>query len=167
MGSTQGVNIALEHSSPKFELGTFARNPANPAQTVCYIQADDAVVAKNALTRDYAAGGSGAAASVPFLVTTTSAVAQAVVGISEIAITAGYYAWIVVRGPVTGVNVASSVAAGETLVTTATAGRLDDHVSTATNPSDADHDALTASTGGASVVATSAESSNAANVILV
>lgn len=164
---TQGVNIALEHASAKFELGTEARNPANPAQTVVYVQADDAVVALNALTRDYAAGGSGSATNVPFLVTTTSAVEQSVVGISEIAITAGYYAWIVVRGPVSGVNVATSVAAGEVLVTTATAGRLDDHVSTATNPSDDDHNALTLASGGATIVATSAESSNAANVLLV
>jgi hypothetical protein len=164
---TQGVNAALSHTSAKFELGVEVRNPANPKQTLVYVQADDAVVALNALTRDYAAGGSGAAGSVPFLVTTTSAVAQEVVGISEIAIAAGSFAWIVKNGPVDGVNVASSVAAGEILVTTSTAGRLDDHVSTGTNPSDADHDALTQASGGATIVATSAESSNAANVLLV
>jgi hypothetical protein len=164
--SYQGVNASLTHTSAKFTLGVEAVNPNDPTQTLLYVQADDALTAKNAATFDFAAGGSGSSANIPFLVTPTSAVAQEIVGIPLVAFAAGEYGWVVKRGPVTAVNVATGVAAGEVLVSTATAGRLDDHVSTATNPSEADHNALTQAVGGAIPVATSAESSNTANVYL-
>lgn len=164
--STQGVNIALEHATAKFAVGTTARNSANPAQKVVYVQADDAVVAGNALTRDFAAGGSGSATNVPFLVTTTSAVAQPVVGISTIAITAGYFAWIVCEGPVTGANVTTALVAGNSLISSGTAGRFIIQPSTAVNPVKVDFDGLVASTQGIEVTATSTAAANVGNVVL-
>lgn len=165
---TQGVSILLEHSVAKFEVGTKARNPANPAQRVIYVQADDAVTLGNAVTRDFAAAGSGASANVPFLVTTTSAVAQAIVGYFEIAITAGYYAWLVIEGPLTTtVNAATGALEGENVVSTATAGRVDTQPSTAVNPVTTDFDAAVAATGGATVVLTADEAGNVAAAVLV
>lgn len=164
MGKLQGANFLLTHTTPQHKLGTIARN--DDGQEAMYVRADDALTALNACTFDFAAGGSGAAANVPFLVTPTSAVAQEIAGYPLVAFAAGAYGWIVVRGPVEGINCASSVAAGEILVTTATAGRVDDHASTATNPSDDDHDALTQAVGGCIPMATSAESSNTCNVLL-
>jgi hypothetical protein len=145
---TQGVNALLEHSTAKFEVGTVARNPADPAQLLVYVQADDAVVAKNAVTRDFAAAGSGSSSSVPYLVTTTSAVAQSIVGIPLIALTAGYYAWVVKEGPVTGANVTTGITAGTSIVSSATAGRFVAQNSTAVNPTKADFDAHVAADGG-------------------
>jgi hypothetical protein len=162
----QGVNALLEHSVAKFDVGTTAYNPANPAQKLVYVQADDAVVAGNALTRDFAAAGSGSATNVPFLVTTTSAVAQSVVGISLIAITAGYYAWIVCNGPVTGANVTTALVAGNSLISSGTAGRFIIQPSTAGNPTKVDFDGLVAATGGVEVVATSTAAANVGNVVL-
>ena len=162
----QGVNALLEHSVAKFEVGVTSHNPANPAQKLVYVQADDVVVAGNALTRDFAAAGSGSATNVPFLVTTTSAVDQAVVGISLIAITAGYYAWIVYNGPVTGANVTTALDVGNYLVSSATAGRFVIQTSTAVNPTKVDFDALVGSVGGVEVVATSLAASNVGNVVL-
>lgn len=162
----QGVNPLLTHATKQFALGTKAFDSKDPSRKLMYVQADDALTAGNACTFDFAVGGSGLAANKPYVVTHTSAVAQEVVGIPLVNFTAGYYGWIVIEGKVSDVNVASSVAAGDILVSTATAGRLNKHVSTATNPSDADHNALTQACGGAIPVAVTAESSNKSDVLL-
>jgi len=162
----QGVNALLEHSVAKFEVGVTAYNPAQPNQKLVYVQADDAVVAGNALVRDFAAAGSGSATNVPFLVTTSSAVAQGVVGISLIAITAGYYAWIVCEGPVDDANVTTALVAGNSLTTSATAGRFILQTTTAVNPVKVDFDSLVGSTQGREVTATSTAAANVGDVVL-
>jgi hypothetical protein len=127
-----------------------------------YVQADDAITAYDAVTFDLAVAGSGSSANVPFVVTRSAAATNAIVGISQVAIAAGSYGWVLVRG--TGiVQAETSVAAGDFLAASAVTGELITQPSTAVNPTKADFDSALASLhGGVHAVATEAEGATTA-----
>lgn len=60
----------------------------------------------------------------------TTTAADSLIGVAEVAITSGEYAWVMLKGvPSSGINVAASCVKGRPLYTTSTAGRLDDATS--------------------------------------
>lgn len=135
------TRVRTNAQGPEHILGLEVQPDDNPANVYRYVQADDAVAIYDAVILDLAAGGSGSAANVPWLVTPVSAVAQDIVGVAQVAIAAGGYGFVLVKGTGT-VRGDGSVAAGDRCVSGAAAGVVTTQVSTATNPSDADHDAL-------------------------
>lgn len=116
-----GVDIEITSSSAENELGLIVE--ANGAQYK-YVQADDAVAQYDAVKIDPSAAGSGSSANNPFVVTPTANADEVIAGIAQVAIAAGYYGFILIKG--LGVaKVAAGLAAEELLVTTGTAGTLD------------------------------------------
>jgi hypothetical protein len=129
--------------------------------TYLYVRADDAVVQYDSVTFDFATAGSAVAGDVPHAVTPTAAVAEWIVGIAQVAIAAGDYGWVLIKG--TGsADVLGTVVQGDTLVSTAVSGQLDVQPSTAVNPVTTDFDALVAR--GLTVVATADDTANVAPV---
>ncbi|MEM3145980.1 MAG: hypothetical protein QW838_02850 [Candidatus Nitrosotenuis sp.] len=110
-----GVDVNEVSTTPKNELG--AEIALVDGRVVRYVKAATAVAAGDALviaTSDAAA---------PFAVSSSSAAAQVLVGVAHVAIPAGSYGFITVRGPVT-VKASAGTASGARLGTTATAGTL-------------------------------------------
>lgn len=154
-----GIDVTSVLTSAEHELGLRVPDPANPQNHYVYVQADDAVAQYDAVTLDFAAGGSGAAASVPHLVTPTSAATSFFVGVAQVAIAAGSYGFILVEGEGI-VQAETAVAQGDVLAPSAVAGELITQPSTAANPTQADFDSLVAT--GRKVIATEAEGATTA-----
>lgn len=140
-----GADVASEHTTAQFELGT-RHVDQNTGKEYIYVLADEAITATSAVVipEDY---------GVEMVDTTSTASAFGDhVGVSNIAITSGSYAWVQIYGATT-LNVASSCAANTAINSTASAGRLDD-------------DATTGAEVIEGIVTTGAESSNAAVAFL-
>lgn len=165
MSVIAGVNVALTHTEARFPLGIIVDDPVDIKQRYRYVRADDAVTVGDAVALDFSAAGSGVAANVPHLVTPAAAVATPVVGVAHVAIAAGSFGFITIEGVVEA-NVATSVAQGNALASSATAGELREQPSTVTNPSQADFDALVAATQGVEITALAAAATNKADVYL-
>jgi hypothetical protein len=131
--SPLGIDVTLVTSTAKHELGLKVYDPANPQNRYQYVRADDAITQYQAVGLDFAAGGSGSATDVPNLVTPTSAVNESIEGIAQVAFSAGYYGFILIEGTGTCLTAAAIASAGIHLVSTATAGTLDDTAAAAAN----------------------------------
>ena len=116
--SIQGIEIGVDwdraDTSKHHALGT--QLPRVGGFVMRYVEAGEALVAGNAVTIDYAEGVD--------VYEHTDAVAEQVHGVVGKALADGEFGWIYVAGRVTGVNCASSVAVGNKLVSSSTAGRL-------------------------------------------
>lgn len=62
-------------------------------------------------------------ASAPFAVTPTTAATDQAVGVAQIAISAGAFGWILVKGKMPSANVVTGAVAGTIIIPSATAGR--------------------------------------------
>lgn len=119
-----GVDVEIVKTlaeGPEHELGLIVEADGTQYK---YVQADSAVAQYDAVKIDSAAAGSGLTANVPFVVTPTAAADEVIAGVAQVAIAAGSYAFVAIKGKAV-VKVAAGLTAEELLVTTATAGTLD------------------------------------------
>lgn len=150
-----GIDFSRVDDTRKHPLGIEV--PGNDGCTYKYIRAGEALTAKNFLTVDHAEGVDD--------FEHTDAVSEVIGGIANVAIGDNKFGWIIVHGVVTGANVATGVAAGDKLGSTATAGRAD-KLDASSTVSQAEARAAIAAAAGVGVEALTAESSNTATVIL-
>jgi len=150
-----GIDFSRVDTSRKHPLGLEV--PADDGCVYKYVRAGGGLTANNFVCIDYAEGVND--------VEQTDAVSEVFAGIVSVALSDNEYGWIKVKGVHVGANVATGVAAGDKLGSTATAGRADklDASSTVTQ---AEARAAIAAAAGIGVQALTAESSNAATVIL-
>ena len=116
-----GILPTRVDTTAQYPLGMEADDPRAtdfPGNRIRYVRADSAVAAGDAVILDVAE------TDQPGAVTPVSAVDQAVEGIAQVAIAADSYGWICIHGKVLNAKVGTSVAADDTLVSTATAGTL-------------------------------------------
>lgn len=100
------------HSSAKHRVGTVYIAPNGNEYT--YIQADDAITVNQAVKMDSTTG---------VKVTPTAAVSDMLFGVAETAIADEYYGWITTKG-VASCLVADSMAVGDPMASSGTAGTL-------------------------------------------
>lgn len=144
-----GIDITLVTSDQRHELGI--EIDCDDGTRRKYVRAGAAVAQYDALIVDVAEGH--------YDLTPASAANQPIAGVAPYAMTDNYYGWVIVRGKAT-CKVAATVVAGAPLVTTATAGTLDDTAGTADN-------ALAAASGiGVILVADDTPSAGLGTVIL-
>lgn len=140
-----GADVENESTTALFEIGSRHYDP-NTDKEYMYVLADEAITAEAAviIPEDY---------GVEMVDTTSTASAFGDrVGVSNIAIASGSYAWVQIYGGTT-LSVATSCAANTAINSTATAGRLDDDATTGAEVIDG-------------LVTTGAESSNSAAALL-
>lgn len=152
-----GHNVDRVDTTQEHPLGT--RHVTKDGFIYEYVRADDAVAANDFVAYDYAAGGSGAAADVPHLVTPVSAVTNGIAGHAAVAIAAGSYGWIMIEGVNASGNIANGAAADDALGATATSGRLAT-VTVSATPAQAEVRAVRDASKIRRVVATAAPSGN-------
>lgn len=120
-----GVNPTQADATAQFTLGTEAADPRSrdfPGNVIRYVQAAGTVAANAAVRQDLTA------TNEPHAVLATSATGQIIAGVSLAALASSgtnQYGWITVHGKAT-VLTAAVAATGTMLVTTGTAGTLDD-----------------------------------------
>ncbi len=163
MSILQGANFLLTHTTAQHKVGTVARN--DEGQEAIYVQADDAVAAKEPVFTDAALAGSGTAANAPYVVTPISAVDQAVMGIALVAIAAGSYGWVITKGLVTEVLVAAGTAINDCMGSSAVAATLVVFASTAGNPVKVEFDALVAAVHGIKMKAVTAIAAGSSTIL--
>jgi len=124
-GKTLGINTAQHNTSTqKYGLTLGSRWIEEDGTEYTYVKAGAAIAAGDAVKID-----TSDTTNLPFTVIKTSAATSKMVGVAESAFTSGYYGWIVTKGRVEA-NVATSVAAGDGLIPTSTAGRLGTYANT-------------------------------------
>ena len=153
--ATQGANN---------ELGLVIQGNAGSA--FLYVQADDAITLYDAVTYDVAAAGSGSAANAPWLVTPAATAGDTLVGVAGVAIAAGGYGFVQVKGKAF-VQAETSVAALDKLTASSVSGELITQPSTATNPSKVDFDDALGQVHGIGAVALEAEAGTTAGFAFV
>lgn len=152
-----GIDVTSVKAAAEHQLGLEVSPDSNPQNVYRYVQADDAVTQYDAVTIDTAVGGSGSSANVPYVVTPTAAADTVIYGVAQVAFTAGYYGFVLIKGAGT-VNAATTVVAEAHAVPTATAGQLDDTAASAAN--------ALALASGVGVIFTSTATSNLASCFL-
>lgn len=165
-GEYLGMDVALRGTTQVHPLGLEVVSPADPTKHYVYVIADDIVAIQSAVFIDTAVAGSGVTAQLPWVISPTTDLAEAVFGVADVAFAAAEFGFLLIKGETT-VNAATGLAVDEICVSTTTDGRLDGFIAvTTTSPTKVQLDALHASVRGRTVICTVAESSNVATVAL-
>ena len=121
MEPTLGYKIGEISTTPEATAGTVIRNIITTAypylRDYIYVKAAENITALNFVK-------GGVTIALAYSVSHTTEITDGVMGCAHIAITSGYYGWIVRAGLVAGANVATASTAGKPLSATATDGRL-------------------------------------------
>jgi len=161
-----GIDVAERNTTQQHPLGLEVIDPADPTKHYMYVIADDTVAVNSAVFIDTGVGGSGVTAQLPWVISPTTDLAEAIFGIADTAFAAGEYGFVLIQGEVT-VLAASSLAVDEICVSTATDGTVDGFIAVTTvDPTKAQLDALHASVRGRTVICTVAESGGTASVYI-
>lgn len=157
--STIGANATQVDSAALFRLGEEIADPRAadwPMNRLRYVKAGSAISAGNALVVSLAD------ADEPNTLVPCSAANQVIVAIAHSAIVSGSYGWVTIKGRLTNAVNTGTLAAGDKLTTTTTAGALGTVASGDSNVTSTKLNAAIAMAAGIGVVALDSNDSNAA-----
>lgn len=149
-----GITLGTETDDPRNGTANRASNKVRLVRADSAVAAGDAVIMKTAET------------DVPHAVVPSSAVAQAVVGIAEVAIAANSYGWITTKGYVPSCKVLDASSAGDKLGTSSTAGTLGSLDASSTVTQAEARAAIAAAAGKGLVAVTDGDGSNLGSVFI-
>lgn len=114
-----GINVLEEaHATAKHELGL--KIPGANGKEFMYVEAGGTLVAGYGLAIKYG----DASTNYPYVLEPADAATEQVIAIAIVAASDGEFCWVQTKGVVANVNVATSVAAGNVLIGSASAGRF-------------------------------------------
>ena len=157
--STLGANATQTDTVAQFRLGEEIADPRAadfPMNRLRYVKAGSAISAGNALVVSLAD------ADEPNTLVPCSAVNQVCVAIAHSAIASGSFGWVTFKGRLTNVVNTGTLAAGNKLTTTATAGALGALAEADSNVTSTKLNAAIAMAAGIGVMALDSNDSNAA-----